>query len=186
MQKYSHLFLFCAYLFSSILFSGCGDKCCCCPEDVELSDTMEMRIPYQVGQVVRFANAAGDTTSLSCTEREYSQEERYANERPQSECCPAYLVENVACKLSAVSGDFLNIRTDYNAGYNTLISARLDGVGYSDEHFSNKIDSVILNSKVFYDILTTEEDDEEIFMLIGINQGIVGFTINGEEWALVE
>ncbi|MCC6725349.1 MAG: hypothetical protein IT258_12655 [Saprospiraceae bacterium] len=186
MKKCAYLFLMFAYLFIIAGLAGCGDKCSGCPKDVELSDVMEQRIPYQAGQITRFANAFGDTIVLNCLERVYSQEERFAMERPESECCPSYFVENVHVKMSGSSSSFLNIRTDNNGGYIIRISANLEGKDYSGEYFSNKLDSIVLSNKAFYNVLTMEKDNQEIFMFIGLDNGIVGFTINGEEWALVE
>ncbi len=188
MKKYSHLFLFCAYLFSLLTVAGCGDDCSGCPEDVELSDLMELRVPYQVGQVVRFANATGDTIALNCMERAYSQQESRPMERPYSECCPSYFAENVACLLAGDAGNFIRVFTDYSVYYSITVAGSLKGLNYNIGSFQNKIDSVQINGQTFINVsISDKNNDNEVSVFLGNDgKGIVGYILNGEEWALVE
>ncbi len=189
MKKYTFLFLYCAYLFGMMTVVGCGDKCSGCPEDVELSDALEMKIPYNEGQETSFANASGDTITLKCVKREYQQEERFATERPESECCPGYQIENLICKLSDNGESFINVRTDNVGFYIIRILANLDGIDYLSEGLGLPVDSIQLNGKSFFNVSIfndTHGTGHAAFLSINDSKGIVGFILNGEEWALVE
>lgn len=171
-----------------MIFTGCGDNCTDCPKDVKFPAEMELRVPYQVGQVVRFANALGDTITLNCTEREYSEEQRFAMERPQSECCPGFFVENVSCLLSSDEGDFIRLRTDYTGGYSITVFASLHEIDYLNGNFRYLLDSVQINGQTFFNVSKADEiNGDEISIFLGNGgQGVVGFILNGEEWALVD
>ncbi len=195
MKKYTFLFLYCANLFGLMVFVGCGDECSGikCQQDMEFPDYMEQRIPYKVNQVVRFANTNGDTIYLNCTSRAYSQQEVRPIERPESECCQSYMVENVSCELSNNVGDFLRIGTEDLAGYLIRISAKINNINYSNDGLyisdNNLLDSISLANKIFFNVATAEEYGEhEISMFLSLEgtQGIIGFKINGEEWVLVD
>ncbi len=192
MKKCTYLILVFAWFFVLVLNTGC-DQCkdIECPQDKEFPDHMERRIPYQVGQVVRFANAGGDTLILTCEKREYPKQTITPDDRIEEGCCnTAGLADNLVCNLKNSSNDLMGFLVVYSEGgwYITTFSLRINGIKYSENDYDegHTQDSVLLNGKVFYNLIRVDQDS--IFSIYNSldGLGVVGFKIDGEEWALIE
>ncbi len=196
MKKYIYLLSCCACLFGMMTVVGCGDKCndADCQKDVDFPDYMERRIPYKVGQVVRFANATGDTIILTCDRKEYYDQPITPSSNFEMECCNAAFVGNVVCALNSNEIDNLGMTTSFvptssSSGgfYVTNYSALLDNVDYlEDDYYGHQQDIVELNDEKFMNVLVVDKDSTFIMYNSLDGLGVVGFKINGEEWALVE
>jgi hypothetical protein len=82
---------------------------------------------------------------------------------------------------------FIPTSTDDGGFYVTNYSAKIDNVQYfEDSYYGYQEDFVELNSKKFYDVLVIDKDPNFILYNGLDGLGVVGFKINGKEWALVE
>jgi hypothetical protein len=192
MKKCTYFFLAFAYLTMLLFVAGCDEcKDIDCPQDVEFPDYMEKRIPYQVGQVVRFANANRDTVALTCGNREYTKQTISPNGNVEEECCSNASAEVLTCALGngneylSMVTSFIPTNTDDGGFYVTTYSAKIDGVQYyEDDYDGHVLASVELNNKVFQNVFRIDKDSNFI-LYNNDGLGVVGFKISGEEWALV-
>lgn len=144
--------------------------------------------------LVRFTNFTGDTVVFKCVKREYSQEELNATERPQSECCPSFLAENIACELSEESSGFLKINTNHVTGaYNVIVGVQIDSEDTLEGvFFYNKnagLDSILIGEVLYQGIIKTANINPNIpftAYLSLFGKGVIGFDIENVRWGLVE
>jgi hypothetical protein len=190
MKKIYHLILLCFGVALSFVSLNSCDECkdIDCPQDMKFPDVMELWMPYQVGQVVRFANANGDTISLTCNSREYSEQEIIPSDRIEEDCCSDAFVENLSCNLGGINDYRLRISTVHPGGSFYIIKyfAMLDSVQFVEDNYDGRSqESIELNNKIFHNIYIIDKDPDFI-LYTNHGLGVVGFKINGEEWALVE
>lgn len=186
----------CYYFFLSVvglvglgLISGCGDNCkkVSCPEDVDFPPYMELQIPYQVGQIVRFANEDGDNIVLTCEKRLYT-DQPLGLDLNQQDCCKSAFAKNISCSLKSSNNDKLSIFTTFPGNFHVaMYGALLGGVQFQeDTYYWSKIDSIELNDKIFNNVFIVGDDPDFIMYNSLDGLGVVGFNINGVEWALIE
>lgn len=193
-MKNLNLFLFATSLF---LLTGCDD-CPPCPKDQKLPDCIKNSIPYDVGDKMLFRSSLDDTLEFVCTNRAFFQNE-HLPALISSECCPRYESENLT--VNFVSGDkTIDMTSDYivdpNGDYYYL---RIDlfisydnrrAVFYACRNIDYTTPKVALAGRTFQNVvgidLFSPNDLDSLYLNDNGRYGIVGFIIDGLEWAKIE
>jgi len=171
-----------------ITLASCRD-CPPCPKDMEVPECFEKLITYQVGDTIRFRNSLNDTMVFVCEERSLRQNAEVLDGSETEGCCPSYMVAQLVTTLESSSGKLevgttnhspiicdieLNLNNDTKHAYvfNCLSSYALGSISLANVTFNDVIGSKLdtANDSVFI---------QQIF-------GIIGFKVDGVEWAKID
>lgn len=197
MTKYQvHAFAIVA-IFNLVFFNSCITKCPKCHSDEEIISCMKNAVPYQVGDTIRFANDINEILTFVCEEKKYYQIEHLPNnDSEDSECCPNYFVENISCKLMSEDGS-INIKTNNDElpyvltirlNYKNIIVSNANFYEGQCNYYEESLTIAQTNFKnVIKLYLPTSTNSDSIYLQnLESAGGVIGFKLDGIEWAKVQ
>jgi len=175
-----------------ITLASCRD-CPPCSKDTEVPECLEELIPYQADDTLRFVNTMDDTMMLVCQGKGYFTYIISDNSLENEGCCPAYKTNNLSTSLV---NDSISIRCSaesfgtYYLEINIVQDTLKDRFRYYGcEDLSEN--EVMIAGKKFNNILTLNEsasngDKAYINFTNEYHSGVVGFKVDGVEWAKID
>lgn len=182
MKKLAALFVSALLIVFVHLFVGC--KCQAdCEKDRLLTEGQKEFFPYSPGDIASYVSDQNDTLTFTCSSRELIYE-NHPDDFP--ECCGTYSIERLQLFLETTDKDTLKIETDPfpNSAIRCSISAnnfKITGGWYFSNPNIEKLDSILIAGKTFYNVYPNYDKN----MYLGLTDGMVGFTIAGNEWRLL-
>jgi|GEM_PF-4069134 len=170
------------------------DKCDGCQKDVTIDACVENSIPYEVGDTVMFRSNLDDTLVFICSERKYYQYLLPPKAGNSYECCTPFESENLSAKLESADAS-LDILTQFiSIDYDLNISLVLNGEKKRTSWYACtkgggwELNSITLAQHTFHKVIGLHFDNatDSLYLNSEDQFGVVGFKVDGVEWAKID